>query len=144
MAEIRREPFSRRYGYKQPTEITVWEDAPERVRRTAVDKARSPIGPDRLLEIICSVLKPQPERADNAWRQAEHLMSSCEWFHVYDAIEALYAEMPSAGPLFMAYAGIYEQALNECFEEEGVGWQLANGEIVTRGTEAFEAAVHDA
>ena len=34
--------------------------------------------------------------------------------------------------------------MNECFEEEGIGWQLSNGELVTRGTEAFEAAVHQA
>ena len=86
MAEIRREPFSRRYSYKRPKEITVWEDAPERVRRTAVDKARSPIGPKRLLEIVCSVLKPQPERTDDAWNQVDRLMSSwrmvpCVRFH---------------------------------------------------------------
>jgi hypothetical protein len=142
MAEIPREPFSKRYGYKQPKEITVWEDAPELVRLTAVGKARSPIGPDRLLEIVCGVLKTQPERTDNAWSQVERLMSSCEWFHVYDFIEACYMEMAgSGGPLFLAYAGKYEQAMNECFEEEGIGWQLANGEILTRGTEAFEAAV---
>jgi len=138
-------PFSRRYGYKPPKEITVWEDAPERVRLTAVEKTRLPIGPTRLLEIVCNVLKLQPERTDNPWSQAERLMSSCEWFHVYDSIEAFYAEMAgSGGPLQLAYAGMYEQAMNECFEEEGVGWQLANGEIVTRGTEAFEAAVHGA
>ena len=144
MAEKPREPFSRRYGYKQPKEIAVWEDAPERVRRTAVDEARSPIGPDRLLEIVRSVLKSQPDRTDNAWNQVERLMSSCEWFHVYDAIEAFYAGMASGGPLFLAQAGIYEQAINECFEEEGVGWQLASGEIITRGPEAFEEAVHGA
>jgi hypothetical protein len=72
-------------------------------------------------------------------------MSSCEWFHVYDAIEAFYTEMAGhGGPLFMAHAGIYEQAMNACFEEEGVGWQMVEGQIVTRGTEAFEAAVHGA
>ena len=145
MAENPREPFSRRYGYKLPKAITVWEDAPERVRLTAVGKARTPIGPKRLLEIVCSVLKPEPERTDDAWNQAERLMSSCEWFHVYDAIEALYAEMlGSGGPLQMVYATKYEQAMNECFEEEGIGWQMSNGEIVTRGPEAFEAAVHQA
>ena len=82
MAETPRLPFSKRYGYKQPKEISVCEDAPERVRRTAVDKARSPIGPERLLEIVGSVLKLQPARTDNAWNQVERLMSSCEWFRV--------------------------------------------------------------
>jgi hypothetical protein len=145
MAEIPPQPFSRRYGYKHPKEITVWEDAPERVRRTAVDKARLPIGPKRLQEILCSVLKPQPEHTDDPWSQVESLTSSCEWFHVYDAIEAFYAEMVgTGGPLQLAYAAMYEKAMNECFEEESVGWHLANGAIVTRGTESFEAAVHGA
>jgi hypothetical protein len=99
----------------------------------------------RLLEIVCSVLKTQPEGTEDAWGQVERLMSSCEWFHVYDVIEAFYAgTVKSGGPLFQAYADMYEQAMNECFEDEGVGWQLANGEIVTRGPEAFEAAVHGA
>lgn len=139
MAEIPPQPFSRRYGCKQPKETRDWEDAPDRVRGTAVDKARLPIGPKRLHEIFCSVLKLHPEHTDDAWSQVESPMSSCEWFHVYDAIEAFYAEMVgSGGPLQLACAAIYEKAMNECFKEESVGWQLANGAIVTRGTEAFE------
>src|SRR5438045_7261448 len=34
--------------------------------------------------------------------------------------------------------------INAYFFEEGIGWQLVDGRIVTRGTEAFEAVVKDA
>ena len=34
--------------------------------------------------------------------------------------------------------------MNTFFVEEGIGWQLVNGQIVTRGTEAFESVVKDA
>jgi len=35
-------------------------------------------------------------------------------------------------------------AINSFFIEEGIGWQLVDGQIVTRGTEAFEAVVTEA
>ena len=38
----------------------------------------------------------------------------------------------------------FAQALNDFFIEEGIGWQLVDGHIVTRGTEAFEAVVTEA
>jgi hypothetical protein len=34
--------------------------------------------------------------------------------------------------------------MNAHFVEEGIGWQLVDGEIVTRGTETFESVVKDA
>jgi hypothetical protein len=33
----------------------------------------------------------------------------------------------------------FAEAINSFFIEEGIGWQLINGQIVTRGTEVFEA-----
>lgn len=41
-------------------------------------------------------------------------------------------------------ARTFQDSLNEFFVEEGIGWQIVDGEIVTRGTEAFEAAVRQA
>jgi hypothetical protein len=38
----------------------------------------------------------------------------------------------------------FQHALNEFFVEEGIGWQVIDGEIVTRGTEAFEASIQSA
>jgi len=38
----------------------------------------------------------------------------------------------------------FQDALNEFFVDEGIGWQMIEGEIVTRGTETFESNVHGA
>ena len=38
-------------------------------------------------------------------------------------------------------AAAFEEAINDFFVTKGIGWQLVNGEIITRGTEAFEATV---
>lgn len=38
----------------------------------------------------------------------------------------------------------FRDTLNEFFVDEGIGWQMIEGEIVTRGTEAFESNVHGA
>src|SRR5258708_883056 len=34
-----KKPFSKRYGYRSPKEITVWEDAPESLRHFVLDTA---------------------------------------------------------------------------------------------------------
>jgi hypothetical protein len=38
----------------------------------------------------------------------------------------------------------FEEVLNEFFVDEGIGWQMINGEIITRGTETFESNIHSA
>ena len=38
----------------------------------------------------------------------------------------------------------FQDALNEFFVDEGVGWQMIGGELVTRGTETFEYNVRGA
>ena len=39
---------------------------------------------------------------------------------------------------------VFANEINEFFIEEGIGWQLVNGQIITRGTEAFETVVTEA
>jgi hypothetical protein len=58
---------------------------------------------------------------------------------VYDIIERIwkYLKKHSGG----SSAAAFEQAINDFFVEKGIGWQLVKGEIITRGTEAFEATV---
>jgi hypothetical protein len=38
----------------------------------------------------------------------------------------------------------FETELNEVFGELGIGWQMVGGQIQTRGTEVFEASIHEA
>jgi AbiJ N-terminal domain 4 len=103
------------------------------------------VGPAK--EITIRVLRKAPDEGNwseypNIWGEVQGLMYGCDWFKVYDAIEELYAKLRkhdrSSGD---ADGAQFEKELNEFFVEEGIGWQLVDGQNVTRGTEAFEAAV---
>jgi hypothetical protein len=152
-----KKPFSKRYGPRsQPKEITVWEDAPESLRHfvleTAVEMGYEPYL-HLLRDAICSVLRVRPGNRSaypDVWDEAEGLVYGCEWFHFYDFVEKVRhgiskplgtseceMEAPDRGKRF-------EEALNEFFIDEGIGWQMIEGEIVTRGTETFESNVHGA
>jgi hypothetical protein len=81
----------------------------------------------------------------NIWSEVESLMYRCDWYKVYDIIEGMYArfarrDAENRQKDVVQFAG----AINSFFEEEGIGWQLVDGQIVTRGTEAFEAVVSEA
>ena len=107
-------------------------------------------GPSSLRDVVCRVLRTPPDAGNwseypNIWGEVEGLVYRCDWFKVYDIIEALHAKMAkndfSRG---QTDAPQFAEALNEFFIEEGIGWQLVAGHIVTRGTEAFEAVVTEA
>lgn len=146
------QPFSKRNRYSSaPKDITIREDAPENLRyvvlQTAVDLGWEP---SAVRSILCRVLRAAPDAGNwseypNIWEEVQGLMYGCEWFRVYDIIEALHArfarnDREQGG----TDAPQFAEALNAFFVEEGIGWHLVNGQIVTRGTEAFEAVVTEA
>jgi hypothetical protein len=152
------QPFSKRHRYSGgPKEITIREDAPENLRyfmlETAVELG---LGPNPLRDIVCRVLRRPPDSSNwseypNIWGEVQGLVYGCDWFKVYDIIEALYAALVkqdkitrTTAPKWANAASRFAEQMNEFFIEEGIGWQLVNGQIVTRGTEAFEAAVTEA
>ena len=154
MGGIPRKPFSKRHGYSgQPREITIREDAPENLRHFVLDKAvELGLGPDGLRDIICSILHVRPDPSNwseypNIWSEVEGLVYGCDWFRVYDFIEQVHERLarPRSISKSPQRATEFENSLNEFLAEEGIGWQLTtDSEIVTRGTEAFEAGVHEA
>ena len=75
----------------------------------------------------------------NVWGEVEGLIYGCDWFRIYDFIERVYYRFQKRDKKL---AADFEQALNDFFIEQGIGWHMADGEIVTRGTEAFEATVN--
>jgi hypothetical protein len=146
------QPFSKRNRYSGGAkEITIREDAPENMRyfmlQTAVELGW---GPSSLRSIVCRVLRTPPDASNwseypNVWGEVEGLVYRCDWFKVYDIIEALQAAMFTNDRRAGSRDALqFADALNEFFVEEGVGWQLVDGQIVTRGTEAFEAVVTEA
>jgi hypothetical protein len=152
-----KKPFSKRYGYKsKPKEITVWEDAPENLRHFVLETAvELEYGPYPLRDAICSVLRTRPDPNNwseypNVWGEAGGLVYGCEWFQFYDFVEKVYQGLTKSWSREYDTSKAeergkrFQEALNEFFIEEGIGWQMIDGEIVTRGTETFESNVHGA
>jgi hypothetical protein len=146
------QPFSKRNRYNAAAkDITVREDAPESLRyfvlQTSVDLGW---GPSSLRSTICRVLRVPPEEGNwseypNIWGEIQGLVHRCDWFKVYDIIEALYSRFGKNDREHGETDGAqFAELLNEFFIEEGIGWQLTDGQVVTRGAEAFEAVVTEA
>ena len=145
------QPFSKRHRYSTAKEISIREDAPENLRyfvlQTAIDLGWAP---SSLRTILCPVLRVPPDGGNwseypNVWVEVEGLMYRCEWYKAYDIIEAMYARfLKHDSENRQQDAPQFAEAVNSFFLEEGIGWQLVSGHIVTRGTEAFEAVVTEA
>jgi AbiJ N-terminal domain 4 len=151
------QPFSKRSRYRTPKEITLREVAPENLRYFVLQTGKDlGWGPASLRPIVCRVLRVSPDPSNwteypNVEDEVNTLVSECEWFKVYDIIEALYAAMAKqdtitrkTAPRFAHNASKFAEEVNDFFIEEGIGWQLVDGRIITRGTEAFEVVVSEA
>ena len=141
--------FSKRHGYHAPTkEIRIREDAPEGLRFVVLQTARD-LGwnPTPLRGIVCKTLRVRPDPGNwseypNIWEEVQGLVYGCDWFRVYDIIEAFCAAMVRSDQQDGSDdASKFVADLNAYFLEEGIGWQLVDGQVVTRGTEAFESIV---
>lgn len=144
--------FSRRNRYAGAgKEITVREDAPEGLRVTVLETARElGWGPSSQRNIVCRVLRVRPDPGNwsefpNVWGEVQDLVYGCDWFKVYDIIESYHAAMvENDEKRGETDAEKFADEINAYFVEEGIGWQLVDGKIVTRGAEAFEKIVRDA
>ena len=140
------QPFSKRYGHSsQEREITIREDAPREFREAILQICIS-IGltPGTIREITCRVLKRLPDKDNwssypNIWNEVQGLIMTCEWFRVYDIVEAIYATL-SLGD--SSQSEMFQQEINQSILELGIGWQIIDGIIQTRGPELFESSVH--
>lgn len=146
-------PFSKRQGYSgQPKEITIREDAPKDLRfvflettRALLRKYRGQYPETEMRDIVSKTflkwLDPAVWHYQEVWEQIERVVYDCEWFRVYDLMEAVNAYFERKAPNAVQE---FAERLNDCFVEQGIGWQLINGVIVTRGDEGFESTVKTA
>src|SRR5262245_60330604 len=146
-------PFSKRHGYSgQPREISIREDAPENLRHFVLETASElGVGTHTMRSEMCSMLHLRPDPNNwsegNVWSEVQDLMYSCDWFRVYDFAERMHHRLQNkdgGGSEASRHAAEFQVALNDFFIEQGIGWQMVDGEIVSRGTEAFEATVQEA
>jgi hypothetical protein len=142
--------FSKRHGYSHAKEITVREDAPEELRVAFLKATRETAQeytqyPEKdIRDAVYEGFGKRPPtnwHHQEAWEQVEHAVYECEWFRVYDSMESVDAYFERTNP---KTAKEFAKRLNDLFIEQGIGWQIVNGEVVTRGDEAFENAVKTA
>ena len=68
------------------------------------------------------------------------LVHDCEWYRVYDIVEGIHASLDAFDD---DQAAVFEREINHVFIEEGIGWQLADGNVQMRSDEAFEKTLAD-
>lgn len=144
------ESFSERQGYRPPAaEITVREDAPSGLRDAILLIAEGAgMTPADIQKVTCRVLLVLPDRDDwseyrTIWSEVVHLMEDAEWYEVYDIAESLYAELADDGARDSRPADEFERRLNGFLVENGIGWELRDGRITHRGSEAFARSTHE-
>lgn len=144
--------FSERHGYQPPeAEITIRHEAPDELRAVVIDIAyECGLDPSDLRASICRLLRKRPD--PNNWSEYPNidsevhcLMQDCEWYEVYDVIETIAASLArkilrDGSPA----QGHFVAELDRYFRRRGIGWQLVDGMIETRGPEGFELALKDA
>lgn len=131
--------FSSRHNYKsKEVAITVREDAPIELQEFVIQTAyHFGLTPSPLRSIICRILRKSPDSGNwseypNIDSENHELLQSCDWFFVYDLIEELYEGFDEGK------ANQFEEDINGFFRGNGIGWQLADGEIQYRGDDKFE------
>ena len=142
--------FSDRHGYR-PTakQITVREDAPADLRG-AITMIAKGVGmqPHAMRDVICQVLLKQPDKDNwspypNVWNEVNWLVGGAPWYKVYDIAEALYAELAAKRPWEPEPADEFETRLNDFLVENGIGWELRDGQITHRGSDVFAKSTHE-
>jgi len=137
--------FSERFGYRGPdAEITIREDAPEVVRDGILMLSYdAEMSADGVRELLCAVLLKRPDPNNwspgNVRNETSWLMDDAPWYKVYDFAERLYRKIGERDYDGGARQRFQEQ-LNQLFREQGVGWEMKEGILVARGSEAFAMA----
>jgi len=139
--------FSRRYGYHQlhGVPITVRTDAPLELRGVMIQLAyECGFSPKTLRPLVCRTLRKRPDSQNwtefpNIDDEIHFLVDDCQWYCVYDIIEAIVEAMRNAP--YSYETDHFESELNGYFLENGIGWKLAEGKIEVRGDEIFEQSV---
>lgn len=95
--------------------------------------------PTAMRRIVCQVLLVSPDSYNwseypNVWDEVNDHIVNCPWFKVYDIGEALHTALANVAP---NRACEFEDRLNQFFRENGIGWEMQDGQIMFRGSEVF-------
>lgn len=142
--------FSKRHGFHEITEapITVRNDAPYELRGVIVDIAYEfGFTPKSLRELVCRVLRSRPDQDNwseypNIDNELRRLLDDCEWFYVYDVLEAIARQVPRLSREKTEQE--FHDEVNLYFMRHGIGWKLINGLLAYRGDEGIEQILSNA
>ncbi len=144
-----KERFSTRQGYRPPAApVTIREDAPPNLRGAILVLAEEAgMCPSEMRSVICRVVLVNPDLDNwseypNIRYEVDGLMRDAPWYKVYDIVEALFAWLRRGHPGATATA-TFAQRLNDFLVENGIGWELRDGQVVHRGSEVFAKSTHD-
>ena len=160
--EVMNERFSQRQGYAgQAQEIAIRQDAPTGLRKAITRIARDAgMSPREIRNVVCRELYADPSEMNlvdsSILKEVDGLLSHCKWFRVYDFAEIFHTKLglPPAGRVGTTIASSFEitrtkamgfeTRLNQYFMDHGIGWQMCDGRIVYRGSDAFDNATRRA
>jgi hypothetical protein len=136
--------FSKRNGFHQAEEppITIREGAPDDFRAALIQIAYEfGFKPTPLRNIVCRILRKRPDPSNwsdypNVDEEVHDLVETCDWFYVYDILEAIAASIQNGrGGQNLAE---FESEINDVFVQQGIGWKLEDGLISFRGSEGLD------
>lgn len=145
--------FSQRHGYQpDDAEIGVRLDAPDELRGVVVDLAyESGLDPRSMRSLVCRTLRKREDSGNwsafpNIDNEVREHLDSCEWYEVYDIIEATSDRLTNSPPAKHDGEGdkYFEGEINKYFRRQGIGWQLCDNRIDSRGSESFEHTLAEA
>ena len=132
------EHFSERQGLK--TREVIRQGVTDVVRHRTKELLLAHLSPWGARELVCRTLHTVPTAYNsrvNVIKEVAERCRSCEWFEVYDILEALYQSIDSKGE--SGDPSTFENELNRVLRGENIGLRMQGGKIVYAGNEAFEA-----
>ena len=105
----------------------------------------------QLRSVVCQALAIAADIRGN-WSQGnvmaevQQALENCEWFEVYDVIEALARSLLHHPPSRFDHQApheVFSRDINRVLIKNGIGWQLIGERIEMRGSEVFEMAVRE-
>ena len=145
------EIFSKRLGLRgKAVPVSIRNDAPEEMRRLIIMIAqRVGLSDNEIRATICDTLPPDPETYEWLqqpldWEDEYWPINDCEWHFVYDIIEGLIRRIAANSKLGGEYALHFSSKTNEYLLQEGIGWEIRDGRVIARGSDAFQASIDDA
>ena len=140
--------FSDRHGFlPEDTEIVIKHAAPLDLREYIIKLAyECGLSPKKVRTLVCNLLRKREDR--NNWTDVPNIddeihgiVSSCEWYEVYDIIEVIYSGLKKLKN--SQFVNQFEVETNKYFYRKGIGWQLINGKVEGRGSKGFEHTIKE-